>query len=424
MSSAAAAKTTTCTRCGTAFETAESSELGCMICMLHLGFANAGAVSEAEQFGQYMIEKHDDGRACELGRGAMGVTYRATDMILQRAVALKIIGLERTPNAEAARERFLREARAAAALRHPNISTVHQFGIHEESGQCFYAMELIEGETLEERVRRNGPLDLPMTIEIARQVTSALLAAEACRLVHRDIKPANLMMIDGGDDTAFTIKVIDFGVAKALAETSDPRFATHGGFIGTPAFASPEQWSNQAVDVRSDIYSLGATLWYLLTGRTPFGEPDADGSVAPPPLEQRKAAGVASRFRSLLLAMLAREPAARPGVSELARKLEAMQKPKRATLLLGVAAVLALGGLVAYWAVTSRLSPQNRVVAPEKSIAVLPFENLSRDPDNAFFTDGVQDEILTDLAKVAELKVISRTSVISYRDMSGRNLRK
>lgn len=396
--------------------------------MLHLGFANAGAVSEAEQFGQYVIEKHDDGRAWELGRGAMGVTYRATDMMLQRAVALKIIGLERTPNAEAARERFLREARAAAALRHPNIATVYQFGIREESGQCFYAMELIEGETLEERVRRNGPLDLPTTIEIARQVTSALLAAEACRLVHRDIKPANLMMIDGGDDTAFTIKVIDFGVAKALAETSDPRFATHGGFIGTPAFASPEQWSNQAVDVRSDIYSLGATLWYLLTGRMPFddrvvqksGEPPPPGR---PPLEQLKAAGVPAQFRSLLIAMLALEPAARPGVSQLAAKLAAIQAPKRGTRLLGVAAVLALGGLVAYWAVTSRLSPQDGVAAPEKSIAVLPFENLSRDPDNAFFTDGVQDEILTDLAKVAELKVISRTSVISYRDISGRNVR-
>ncbi len=386
-----------------------------MVCMLHLGFANSGAVSEAEQFGQYVIEKHDDGRPWELGRGAMGVTYRAMDSLLRRAVALKIIGLERTPNAEAARERFLREARAAAALRHPHISTVHQFGIHEESGQCFYAMELIEGETLEERVRRNGPLDLPTTIEIARQVTSALLAAEACRLVHRDIKPANLMMTDGGDDAVFTIKVIDFGVAKALAETSDPRFATHGGFVGTPAFASPEQWSNQAVDVRSDIYSLGATLWYLLTGRTPLGEPDADGSLASPPLAQLKAAGVPSRFRALLLAMLAREPAARPGVSELAGKLEAMRAPKRGGRLLSLAAVLALAVAVVYWTAPSRIRSPRGLATSEKSIAVLPFENLSTEPANAFFASGLHDDLLVSLSKIAALHVIARNSVLQYR---------
>ena len=133
-------------------------------------------------------------------------------------------------------------------------------------------MELIEGETLEERVRRKGPCDVPMTIAIARQVANALLAAETRGLVHRDIKPGNLMMIDGGDETDFTIKVIDFGVAKALAATPETRELTHGGFVGTPAFASPEQLNCAPVDVRSDIYSLGATLWYLLTGHLPFGD--------------------------------------------------------------------------------------------------------------------------------------------------------
>ena len=221
-----------------------------MVCMLQLASAKSPAAfdrdSPLEQFGQYVIEKREDGRAWELGRGAMGVTYRATDSILQRSVALKIISIDHGPNAAAARERFLREARAAAALRHPNIATVHQFGIREESGQCFYAMELIEGETLEERVRRKGPCDVPMTIAIARQVANALLAAETRGLVHRDIKPGNLMMIDGGDETDFTIKVIDFGVAKALAATPDTRGLTHGGFVGTPAFASPEQFSRRA----------------------------------------------------------------------------------------------------------------------------------------------------------------------------------
>jgi len=401
-----------------------------MVCMLQLASVKSPAAfdrdSPLEQFGQYVIEKREDGRAWELGHGAMGVTYRATDSILQRTVALKIISIDRAPNAAAARERFLREARAAAALRHPNIATVHQFGIHEESGQCFYAMELIEGETLEERIRRKGPCNVPMTIAIARQVANALLAAETRRLVHRDIKPGNLMMIEGRDETDFTIKVIDFGVAKALAATPNTRELTHGGFVGTPAFASPEQFTDAPVDVRSDIYSLGATLWYLLTGHMPFGDRVVKGSderpaVIRPPIEQLKAAAVPPRFSSLLVAMLAIEPAARPGVNELSTKLEAMQKPKRAARLFGIAAVLALAVLVAYFAAPFHISPNSSVAASEKSIAVLPFENLSSDKENAFFTDGMQEEILTDLAKIAELKVISRTSVMHYGSSATRN---
>ena len=266
-------------------------------------------------------------------------------------------------------------------------------------------------------------------IEIARQITAALSAAEKRGLIHRDLKPANVMIANADEPGSIAIKVIDFGLAKALAETPEARALTRGGFVGTPAFASPEQFTDAPVDVRSDIYSLGATLWYLLTGHMPFGDrvvnkSDERPAVVRPPIEQLKAAGVPPRFSSLLVAMLAIEPAARPGVNELSTKLEAMQKPKRAARLLGIAAVLALAMLVAYFAAPFHISPKSSVAAPEKSIAVLPFENLSRDPDNAFFTDGVQDEILTDLAKVAELKVISRTSVISYRDFSGRNVRK
>ncbi|MEP7248345.1 MAG: protein kinase [Spartobacteria bacterium] len=400
-----------------------------MVCMFHLAFQRSAAISPAEQFGQYVIEKREDGRAWELGRGAMGVTYRALDTSLQRSVALKLIKADFTGPTSDTRERFMREARAAGALRHPSVATVYQSGIDEETGQCFYAMELVEGETLDERVRRTGPLDVQSVIEIARQITAALAAAEKRGLVHRDLKPANVMIATGEEGDKVAIKVIDFGLAKALAEAPGTRALTRGEFIGTPAFASPEQFTDGNVDVRSDIYSLGATLWYLLTGRMPFGDRAVQKSGEPsspgrPPLEQLKAAGVPAQFRSLLVAMLALEPAARPGVTQLAAKLAAIQAPKRGARLLGVAAVLALGGLVAYWAVTFRLYPQNGVAAPEKSIAVLPFENLSRDPDNAFFTDGVQDEILTDLAKVAELKVISRTSVLSYRDVSGRNVRK
>ena len=181
-------------------------------------------------FGVYEIDRHEDGSLYELGRGAMGVTYRATDTTLQRKVALKIIKVDVARRSAEARERFMREARAAAALRHENIATVHQFGIREETGQYYYAMELIEGETLEERVHRAGPLDARTTIDIAQQVTSALAAAEKQGLVHRDLKPANLMLVSPDGEAAdvtsnskkLRVKIIDFGVAKALNTQSDP----------------------------------------------------------------------------------------------------------------------------------------------------------------------------------------------------------
>jgi len=227
------------------------------------------------RFGVYEIDCHADGSLCELGRGAMGVTYRATDTSLQRKVALKIIKTDIAERSADARERFMREARAAAALRHENIATVYQFGMSLETGQYFYAMELIEGETLDERVRRAGTLDARTTIGIAQQVTSALAVAEKHGLVHRDLKPANLMLVspDGatGNNKKLVVKIIDFGLAKAIHTATDPKSLTHDRFVGTPAFASPEQFEHSALDVRSDIYSLGETLWFALTGKTPFG---------------------------------------------------------------------------------------------------------------------------------------------------------
>ena len=162
---------------------------------------NPDALGGSTRFGVYEIDCHADGSLYELGRGAMGVTYRATDTSLQRKVALKIIKTDIAARSADARERFMREARAAAALRHENIATVHQFGMRLETGQYFYAMELIEGETLEERVRRAGPLDARTTIKIAQQVTSALAAAEKRGLVHRDLKPANLMLVSPDGET-------------------------------------------------------------------------------------------------------------------------------------------------------------------------------------------------------------------------------
>src|SRR6476646_4796091 len=278
----------------------DAPEGSCMFCLLQAGI---GSEKETEhdstpdapeggaRFGVYEIDRREDGSLYELGRGAMGVTYRATDTSLQRKVALKIIKTDIAERTADARERFMREARAAAALRHENIATVYQFGMRLETGQYFYAMELIEGENLDDRVRRAGPLDARTTSRIALQVTSALAAAEKHGLVHRDLKPANLMLINAddpevkGSDQARSkrsriralrksgipvIKIIDFGLAKAFDTATDPKSLTRGRFVGTPAFASPEQFEHSALNVRSDIYSLGETLWFALTGKTPF----------------------------------------------------------------------------------------------------------------------------------------------------------
>src|SRR5262245_56720628 len=273
----------TCPSCGGVLERTFSGELGCMSCLLQAGIGSeeetaqnstSDVFEDSARFGIYEIDRRADGSLYELGRGAMGVTYRATDMSLQRNVALKIIKTDIAERSADARERFMREARAAAALRHENVATVHQFGMSLETGQYFYAMELIEGETLDERVRRAGPLDARTTIEIAQQVTSALAAAEEHGLVHRDLKPANLMLVSASNKTSSNIgllvKIIDFGLAKAIHAQTDPRSLTHDRFVGTPAFASPEQFEHSTLDVRSDIYSLGETLWFALTGKTPF----------------------------------------------------------------------------------------------------------------------------------------------------------
>ena len=429
----------TCPTCGCALEKTPAGGLHCPVCLLRVGLGGEGNVTQDstpndvggdKRFGVYEIDSHPDGSLYELGRGGMGVTYRAIDTTLQRKVALKIIKIEVAERSVDARERFLREARAAAALRHENIATIHQFGIREETGQYFYAMELIEGETLEERVRRAGPLSVRTSIDIAQQVTAALAAAEKRGLVHRDLKPANLMLVSRDGETASTdrknekalVKIIDFGLAKALNAPVGPMSLTGDKFVGTPAFASPEQFEHSALDVRSDIYSLGETLWFALTGKTPFSGHsveeihDAQRSNVLP-VEQLKAAHVPSRLRSLLESMLAFEPASRPGTSELAARLQRCSPEARSVRHTRVAfaaaafVILSMSALFVFQPSRIRNSPLN----PDKSIAVLPFENRSEDKANAYFADGIQDEILTRLSKIADLKVISRTSTQQYQ---------
>src|SRR4029077_6435731 len=270
----------------------------------------------------------------------------------------------------------------------------------------------------------------------------------------RDLKPANLMLINPDDAEVMksdqarpkrskiralrkrgipVVKIIDFGLAKAFHRASDPKSLTHDRFVGTPAFASPEQFEHSALDVRSDIYSLGETLWFALTGKTPFAgrtlsEIHSAQKSDVLPTEQLKAAHVPHRLKSLLESMLAFEPASRPGTRQLAARLRRcspeVRSVRRTRAALAVATTIVFGISTLFLAYRSRVENAALNPASEKSIAVLPFENLSADPNNVYFADGVQDEILTRLASLADLKVISRTSVMQYKPGAARDLRK
>jgi TolB-like protein/Tfp pilus assembly protein PilF len=408
----------------------------CLACLLRAGLTETAVVAlpAITVYGDFEIARREDGSLWELGRGAMGVTYRAVDRVLHRSVALKVIRPGLASDSQAVRERFLREARAAAALKHPNVAGVFQFGFAAETGPCYYAMELVEGETLEGRIRRDGPLDVHLTLEIAAQVTGALAAAAQRGLIHRDLKPGNLMLSSGQPGSSrVEVKVIDFGLAKAVAIPSGINDLTQGGFIGTPAFASPEQFDGGNLDARSDIYSLGVTLWFALTGQTPFAGPTLAAlrdsqARSLLPVDQLAARKVPPRVIDLLRSMLAEDRMQRPASArELAGTLETFRRdleggrrgrqalargrptPRTLVLAAGVLASTVLLAAGAWWAAAHPPAPS------DKSIAVLPFANLSADKDNAFFTEGVQGEILTDLAQVADLKVISRTSVMQYK---------
>src|SRR5580700_5870267 len=237
----------------------------CLGCLFMPVFGSADLGEEgASGFDPYEILTHPDGSFVELGRGSMGITYQALDTALQFYVALKVIDFD-AADLEANRERFLREARAAARLRHPHVASVLYYGVRQ--GECFYAMELVEGETLAERIQRTGPLPVSDALQVIAQVASALEAAEEHGLVHRDLKPANLMLVNGPD---INVKIIDFGRAKVVGTEEPADWITLEGFIGTPAFASPEQFRGAEIDRRSDYFSLGSTFFYLLTGNPPF----------------------------------------------------------------------------------------------------------------------------------------------------------
>jgi serine/threonine protein kinase len=217
----------------------------------------------------------------------MGVTYKAFDVDLRYPVTLKVIS-ERYLGDESAQLRFLREARAAASVRHQNVASVFHLG--RTGSSYFYAMEFVEGETLEHLIRRSGRIEVKLALEITTQVAAGLAAVHKQNLVHRDIKPSNLM-VRLKDDGSITAKIIDLGLAKSLDDQgAQSAISTPGAFAGTPEFASPEQFAGISVDIRSDLYSLGVTLWEMLTGKTPFrgtpGEVMYQHHHSPLPLEE------------------------------------------------------------------------------------------------------------------------------------------
>src|SRR6266576_1855823 len=423
-----------CATCGRPL-TQVGPKCECLRCLVSLSVAAEESGSEQHRsrltpgrlrYDHFEVEVGPDGFPVELGAGAMAITYGARNTVLNSTVALKVIDrkVAQTPGV---RSRFLREARAAAHIHHPNVARVSHYG--EQDGECFYVMELVEGETLEAKVRREGPLPLALGLEIIEQVARALAAAEACGVVHRDIKQSNIMLESDPGGGAPIVKVIDYGVAKVLAPGSKlSAEQTQTGFIGTPAFASPEQFApseQTKIDTRSDIYSLGATFWYLLSGRVPFVGRTLDDirlrQGESLPVEQLKGFDVPARILALLKSMLAPDPKDRPQsarelLSEVDRcytkfNREARSRRRR-VVFAATGAILVLGAVAIGTWLYQRAQSSAEI---ERSIAVLPFENRSEDQANAYFAEGIQDEILTRLSKIADLKVISRTSTQHYK---------
>jgi eukaryotic-like serine/threonine-protein kinase len=320
----------------------------------------------------------------KLGEGGMGVVYKAEDTKLKRHVALKFLPFELTRDPEA-RERFTHEAQAASSLDHPNICTVHEI-CETEDGQIFIATAFYEGETLEKRIER-GRLEVAEAVDIAIHVAQGLGRAHEAGIVHRDIKPANIMITNRGD-----VKIVDFGLAKLAGQA---KLTMIGSTVGTVAYMSPEQVQGQEVDHRTDIWSLGIVLYEMLTGRLPFkGEHEA----------------------ALLYSIVHEEPLA----------LSSLRSDIPAPVSLAISRALQKDRALRYQAAQELITELKKVtvlgMAPgiglprqEKSIVVLPFENLSPDPDQEYFSDGLTEEVISDLSNIHSLRVVSRSSAMTFK---------
>src|SRR5215470_6094138 len=344
-----------------------------------------------------------------LAAGGMGVLYRATDLKLGRSVAVKVLSRQLAPE-ETAKARLLREARAASALDHPNIGAIHH--IEEQDGELFIVMALYQGETLKQRLKK-GPLPVGEALQVLRQMALGLEAAHRAGIVHRDIKPTNVLRTDDG-----IVKILDFGLAKLTSDSQAATAVTQPGeTMGTVPYMSPEQLRGEAVDVRSDLWSFGVVAYELLAGVTPF---QADSSAAtamrilneePPALAS--VSGVPDWLAELVTQLLRKAPGERPqSAGEVLSRLDRPSSPSRSRRksrpVLLASAILA----VARWHYRFFGSS---TAASIRSLAVLPLDNFSRDPEQEYFADGMTEELIANLAKISSLRVISRTSVMRYK---------
>jgi serine/threonine protein kinase/cytochrome c-type biogenesis protein CcmH/NrfG len=316
----------------------------------------------------------------KLGEGGMGVVYKAEDTKLKRTVALKFLSTDLTRDADA-KERFIHEAQAASALDHPNICTIHEIDDTRDE-QLFIVMAYYKGNTLRHKIDQ-GPLPLEDAVDIAVEVARGLGRAHEAGIVHRDVKPGNIMITERGD-----VKILDFGLAKLAGQA---RLTRTGSTLGTAAYMSPEQAQGADVDERTNIWSLGVMLFEMLTGELPFR---GDHEVAllysivhenPRALSSLKH-DLPAPVSSVICRVLQKDPALRyQTADELIADLKTLAKPS--------------------------------VTAPraEKSIVVLPFDNLSPDPDQEYFSDGLTEEVISDLSNIHVLRVISRSSAMTFK---------
>ena len=393
-------------------------------------------------FGRYTLKT-------VLGRGGMGVVWLARDEELEREVALKFLP-DLMIQDRAVFEQLKRETKRSLELTHPHIVRIYDF-IHDQRSGCI-SMEYVDGETLSSlRCERPHQVFEPFELSAwTTQICEALdYAHNRARIIHRDLKPANLMVNRRGE-----VKISDFGIARSLSD-SVSMLTREQGRSGTLVYMSPQQLAGERGSHLDDIYSLGASLYELLTSKPPFYSGNIDRQIherlAPLMTERRKEFNIEPAllppaWEETVAACLAKDAARRPqSATEVAQRLQLSapqaravtalptRRPDKRTLAIaGITLLLvALAGF--YFGITKRQgatpAASSKSAAPataaisEKSIAVLPFENLSKDEENAFFAGGVQDEILSDLAKIADLKVISRTSVMKYKTGPERNLR-
>ncbi|KPJ61497.1 MAG: hypothetical protein AMJ46_02155 [Latescibacteria bacterium DG_63] len=325
----------------------------------------------------------------KLGEGGMGVVYKAEDTNLKRTVALKFLPSQLTRDPEA-KERFVREARAASTLDHPNICTIYE--IDEAEEQTFMAMACIEGQTLKEKIE-SGPMELEEVTSTAIQVAEGLQEAHEKGIIHRDIKSANIMLTPKGQ-----AKIMDFGLAKLAGET---RLTRTGITMGTVAYMSPEQGRGEEMDERSDIWSLGVVMYETATGRLPF-DADYEAAVVYAILNEDPKSITELRpdapieLEHIIMKAMAKNPDDRyQTAGELLADLRALIRDEEVA------------------AAKPRLKVARQI---GKSIAVLPFTSLSDSKEDEYFSDGTTEDIITQLSRIGELKVISRTSVMKYKN--------